>query len=513
MKAIPYRVQLVFAVVLLAAIGSALALVLLPGAAHAQTRVPPLPTRLAPLRATPVTPDMSCVHLTTDGAPGASFVGGAIRERCFAFPGDAGSAVTIVLQAAAGAAPAMELRGPAGEVVARGKNGQITGQALKTTGPYALIVSGADLPKAVRVEVSVVAPGGIVRPTTPPSGDATSSDVPPSLCGGVLRPGQTHTDLLPLPGLDCRYTFEGRSGQALSIWMESRSDGLRPEITLLDPTGNVLDRGHAIDARTRYASILSLPAGGTYTVIAGSQSGQSAGPFTLRLERVAGATCGDTLTVSTVTEVELAAAGRRCELFIDVPGARPLRVSVRPLDGAAQPGWLVIGPTGNVAASSDSNAPGQFADQAGRYRLRLAAASRQSARVLVQVSPPQWMTVSQQISCGGALTASASLPSNAHMLPFGGGFCSYDLNGLAGDTVWIAVSVTGGEDSFQPVVTLLAPGYRLGDAPEASGDDSVFTGMSVIGNHTLAQSGRYTVRVSDDGDDDTGSYFIRLWQW
>jgi hypothetical protein len=63
------------------------------------------------------------------------------------------------------------------------------------------------------------------------------------------------------------------------------------------------------------------------------------------------------------------------------------------------------------------------------------------------------------------------------------------------------------------MVELMAPGFHPADAPEASGDSQVLTGMSVIRNHTLARTGRYTVRVSDYGNDDTGSFFIRLWKW
>ena len=68
------------------------------------TRVAP-PTRLTPLRPplratptpTPFTPTAPCIHLTTDGTPGSSFVGGRISERCFAFPGDAGSAPEAIV--------------------------------------------------------------------------------------------------------------------------------------------------------------------------------------------------------------------------------------------------------------------------------------------------------------------------------------------------------------------------------------------------------------------------------
>lgn len=513
MNATHHRVQLVFAVALLTMLSSALALLVLPGSASAQTRVPPAPNRLAPLRATPVTPQMSCVHLTTDGVPGASFVGGAIKERCFAFPGDAGVAVSIVLKpAAAGAVPAMELHGPAGEVVARGKNGQINAQVLQATGPYALIVSGANLPKAIRVEASVLAQGGAARPTRPSPADSEVAVAQQALCSGVLKVGQTRTEMVPLPGADCRFTFTAQRGQAVSLWMESLSGGLRPEVVLLDPAGNVLDSGHAIDDKTRYASAMSLPVSGVYTVVAGSQGSQSAGAFKLSLNQGASAACGDALTLNVLTEVQLPGQGRSCELAIDASYSYSLRLDTMSLDNAPPPEWVVFGPQGDAVRSSEDVYPGWSTEQTGRYTVRLSPSGRQPQRVLVQVLPPSVRYIYMP-TCGGNLAAGAAGASQAHNLTAAGGSCRFTFDGAAGDTIWLAVSAAASGAGFEPVVELMAPGFRPANPPEAIGDDSIFAGMPVIRDHELAQTGRYTVLVSDYGNDDTGSFHIRLWKW
>jgi hypothetical protein len=494
--------------------------VALPDPAHAQTRVPPLPTRLAPLRvtpaprATPVTPQIPCIHLTTDGAPGSSFVGGRAQERCFAFPGDAGAIVSIVVKSAsAGLVPTMQLRGPDGNLVARSNTGQIKEQALPLTGPYAVVVSGANLPTAVRVEASVMTTGGLTQPTTPSSGSLTPSEtVPGALCTGSLALGQLHTDLIPFPGQECRYTFDGQRGQAVSVWMESQSDSLRPELTLLDPAGNVLDRGHAVDDKTRYASAMRLPTSGIYTIVAGSQGGQSAGAFELSLNEGASATCGDTLTIGMLTEVQLPGQGRFCDLTIDLPVSFSLHLNTWPLDGTSPPDWQVFGPQGDVVRSSDDDYPGWNNGQTGAYILRISPTGRQPQRVLMQVQPPipkyhVWS------SCGGALATGTTTSATPQLLVDAGASCLFTFNGTAGNKIWLAVSATTSSTGFEPVVELMAPGFHPADAPEASGDSQVLTGMSVIRNHTLARTGRYTVRVSDYGNDDTGSFFIRLWKW
>jgi hypothetical protein len=492
----------------------------LPAPAHAQTRVPPLPTRLAPLRVTPApqvtpfTPQMPCIHLTPDGTPGSSFVGGRVQERCFAFPGDAGAVVSIVLKSAsARLVPAMQLRGPDGNLVARSNTGQIKEQTLPLTGPYAVVVSGANLPTAVRVEASVTTTGGLTRPTTPSSNSLTTAEMGPgALCNGSLKLGQLHTDLIPFPGQECRFTFDGQRGQAVSIWMESQSAGLRPELTLLDPAGNVLESGRTVDDKTRYASAMSLPASGVYTVVAGSQGGQSAGAFELSLTEGASATCGGTLTIGMLTEVQLPGQGRPCDLTIDLPYSFSLRLNTWPLDGALPPAWMVFSPQGDVVRTSDDAYAGWDVEQTGLYTLRLSPLSRQPHRILVQVVPPKAFHIYMP-SCGGVLSSGAAASSHGQTLVIAGDSCLFTFDGAVGNMIWLAVSATGSGIGFDPVAELLAPGFRPADAPEAIGDGDVFTGMSVIRNHTLARTGRYTVRVSDYGNDDTGSFFIRLWKW
>jgi hypothetical protein len=486
--------------------------VALPDPAHAQTRVPPLPTRLAPLRvtpaprATPVTPQIPCIHLTTDGTPGSSFVGGRVQERCFAFPGDAGAVVSIVVKpASAGLAPAMQLRGPDGNLVARSNTGQIHEQALPLTGPYAVVVSGANMPTATRIEVSVTTTGGLAH-FTPSETD------PGALCTGSLRLGQLHTDLIPFPGQECRYTFDGQRGQAVSVWMESQSDSLRPELTLLDPAGNVLESGRTVDDKTRYAGAMSLPASGVYTVVAGAQGGQSAGAFELSLNEGASASCGDTLTIGMVTEVQLPGQGQFCDLTIDLPVSFSLRLNTWPLEGALPPAWMVFSPQGDVVRTSDDAYAGWDVGQTGLYTLRLNPLSRQPHRILVQVVPPTAFHIYTP-SCGGELSSGAAASSHGQTLAIAGESCRFTFDGTTGNMIWLAISATTSSNGFEPVVELMAPGFRPADAPEAGGDNQVFTGMSVIRNHKLAQTGRYTVRVSDYGNDDAGSFFIRLWKW
>lgn len=489
----------------------------LPGNAYAQTTTPPprlAPLRLtpAPLRATPVTPALSCVYLTTDGAPGSSFVGGQIKERCFAFPGEAGATVSIVLKPAAGGAiPAMELRGPDGKAVARSKDGQIAGQLLQATGPYALIVSGASLSKALRVEASVVATGGtgLGLPSLPGSG---ASQEPATLCSGVIEVGQSLTGMVPFPGETCRFTFVAKRGESVSAWMESLTDSLQPEITLLDPAGNVLDTGHGVNERTRYAGALNLPVSGAYTVLAGGVGGESAGAFKLKLESTQSTRCGEALALGMLTEVQLPSGGDRCDLFFDVPYSRWIRVNVFPLDGAAAPSWSAIGPQGTVAASSEDEIATWYAEETGPYTLSISPAGRRPERVLIQVAPPATVLYHGSFTCGGALNYNTFTATQPQVLMTPGGSCRFTFRGAAGDVIWVTVPRVADESNFEPVAELMAPRFAVGDAPEAVSGDSGTADLALIRQHTLAKTGLYTIRISDYGNDDAGSFYVGLWK-
>lgn len=59
---------------------------------------------------------------------------------------------------------------------------------------------------------------------------------------------------------------------------------------------------------------------------------------------------------------------------------------------------------------------------------------------------------------------------------------------------------------------LLPPGYTATSAPEATAPRGQVPGMTILRDHPLARSGRYTVRVSDYDNDDTGSFYIMVWK-
>lgn len=504
-----------------AAIGLMLVLLALtlaqrPAQVDAQTRLPQAATRLAPvrvaplavtpipgLRITPVTPAESCIHLTTDGAPGASFVGGRIASRCFAFPGDAGAVVSIRLTAPSGTAtPGMELRGPDGQIVTRSNTGAITSQTLDLDGPYAVVVSGAGMRRSIRIEVAVTVEGA-------PSSLSTNTGLT-ALCGGALSPDVPASGIVPYPGENCLFTFAAKQGDSFALRMDRLTPDLTPNLILMAPNGDLLDTGHALSAGATYVSALNLPATGIYSAVAGSVNDQSAGAFTLALRPVQAAQCGDTLSFGQLTELELPASRAACELWLDVSESRLMSASVTAFDGATAPDWQIIAPDETIVATNEEAT--WYADNTGLYVLRLEPVSGQTSRVLVQVGPPIYVPIYIVTSCGANLTYGQSQGSKAFDLRNVGTSCLFNFNGTTGDLVWVAVSSATPGGNFDPVVELMAPGYTAASAPEVTAYSGQVPGMTVLRDHALAHNGRYTVRLSDYGNNDTGSFYIMVWK-
>jgi hypothetical protein len=485
----------------------ALALALQPAQVDAQDRLPPVQTRLAPLRitpipqleipalrSTPVAPEMACIHLTSDGAPASGSVGGRVAQRCFAFSASAGDMATILILAGQGGAmPPMELRGPDGVKVASSSNGEIKDQPLPAAGLYTVILSGAGMARTALVQVAVTVAGA-------GAGDA--------LCGGTLIPGVDQYGIVPFPGETCHFSFYAQRGQSVGVRMESMTPDLAPDLLLLDPDGNILSAGTPLNGGTVYASGLDLPADGVYTAVAGSAYGQSAGAFRLLLRPAQAGACGSVLTLGQPMELYLPADEMACDLQFVVPEGQWLAATAESVDGGWPPGWLILAPDGSVAAYDQDST---WVAEPGLYTLHLGTMAGQAGRVLVEVGPARMVYYHIVTACGGNLVYGISPGSKPFTVPTGGA-CLFNFTGAAGDKVWVAVSRAASGSAFDPVIELIQPGASTASAPEVTAYSGQAPGMAVLRDHSLARTGRYTVRVSDYNNDDSGDIYIMVWK-
>ncbi|NJM99126.1 MAG: hypothetical protein HC800_20055 [Phormidesmis sp. RL_2_1] len=153
-----------------------------------------------------------------------------------------------------------------------------------------------------------------------------------------------------------RYTFAGRSGQQVTITLES--EDFDPYLILLNPEGQRIYENDDISRSDRNARlIVDLPAAGTYTVVANSYMPRATGEYAIKIDRgpepaskaeaVAAEAASDgtprcnTALLDTVEslktnrEVEvLFSAVSLANLYEDVPTSRPNGLAVT-LNGTA----------------------------------------------------------------------------------------------------------------------------------------------------------------------------------
>lgn len=194
----------------------------------------------------------------------------------FAFEGEAGSVVEVTMQSDA-FDPFLVLEGPSGDAVGQNDDGAaVSGtdswlwRELPTSGTYTIWAGSLD--------GSATGPYSLSLERGEPARD------PASMAVGETHSGSIQSD----DGYDPRFgdrarpvTFEGSSGQSVSIVM--RSEALDPYLVLEGPAGATVDHDDDGGGGTDSRLDVTLETDGTYTVWAGSFSGEATGEFTLSI--------------------------------------------------------------------------------------------------------------------------------------------------------------------------------------------------------------------------------------
>ena len=188
------------------------------------------------------------------------------------FEAEAGDGVRIALNAVDDAwDPYLELIAPDGTVLAQDDDG---GPGLNSLlGPLALPQAGV---YTIRVRAFLDASGGDYVLTL-------EAAAPPEEGAGVIELGDTVTATLA-PGAEDGWTFAGRAGQVVTIWIVAEDNSFDPVLTLLDSAGSEIafddDSGPGLNSRIEG---VTLPATDSYTIRVRSFSGSGSGPYTLTL--------------------------------------------------------------------------------------------------------------------------------------------------------------------------------------------------------------------------------------
>jgi hypothetical protein len=138
----------------------------------------------------------------------------------------------------------------------------------KNTGDYALTMQRVQYP----VNVNII-------------------DIGAGVSGSITAPGQVDT-----------YTFQGTAGDVDSVSMVRDSGTIQPEVTVITPSGGILQSDHATSA---YNATLKLNESGIYVILADDgQNGQGTGDYRIIINAISGS--GVSTVTSVVTDVPAA---------------------------------------------------------------------------------------------------------------------------------------------------------------------------------------------------------------
>jgi hypothetical protein len=297
----------------------------------------------------------------------------------YTFTGTAGQQISITMSAASGSSvnPYLYLLLPNGDLLAEDNDGgggttaripQSTGFGrLPMSGTYTIVANTVATNQTGNYNLTLTQGANCV--STPIGFNATTNA---SLANGDCR-------LLEDGSFLDAYTFSGTAGQQIVISMTSSTTGLVPVLFLLSPTGTVL----AIDANANSSNSaripagsgsFSLPANGTYTILANSFAPGQTGNYSLRVVDPAACTyslasttaqvgaSGGQFTVGVTTQTGCAFTATSNSSFITVgtptvggAGAGTVPYTVQTNTGAERTGTIMINGlsfTVNQAAAS-----------------------------------------------------------------------------------------------------------------------------------------------------------------
>jgi S1-C subfamily serine protease len=157
------------------------------------------------------------------------------------------------------------------------------------TGNYSLRASAAGTaPQQLRAQASPT-PSPVPTPTPSLTSPTPSPTPSPSPQGGLILQeqgnlGQNSRVLQSDGSLYEEYSFQGRSGQRVTVSMESTE--FDPYLILVDPSGQVVDQNDDVCLEQSQACknaqiTVTIPSDGTYTVIANAYDNTGRGRYTL----------------------------------------------------------------------------------------------------------------------------------------------------------------------------------------------------------------------------------------
>ncbi|HJQ85753.1 MAG TPA: hypothetical protein VKA21_16820 [Candidatus Binatia bacterium] len=408
----------------------------------------------------------SCASITCgETKAGALAVLGEVD--CFTFTVQANETVSITTSLTAGFfTPCWNVTGPTGDL------GEVCGQNTRTlgvAGTYTINVHDRIAPPAQigAYDVSLV----VVSDT-------------PSNCAQSIGCGQTLARSLAMIGESDTYRFAGQAGDTLSITTQEIAGGMAGCWELYDPAGISLGGVCGQAERT-------LAVAGGYTVRTYDDDDAETGSYDVTVTVVSDSTssCAETIGCGQTLARTLADVGESDTYRFAADAGETVSITGQETAGGLSVCWELYDPQG-ISIRTACGQEQRTLAVAGDYTIRVYDNNDMETGTydvnLVFVSDTA-SNCAEAIACGQNLARSVDDVAQSN---------TYRFTAVADETV----SITAQETS-----AFLTACWELYD-PE---------GISVVGacgqaEKTLAVGGDYTIRVSDGGDDETGTYNLAL---
>ncbi|MBN1201577.1 MAG: pre-peptidase C-terminal domain-containing protein [Anaerolineae bacterium] len=429
------------------------------------------------------------------GAVEFGSISASVPSETWVFEGFAADLISIRMNRAVGELdPYLILLGPDGQVLATDDNSgeqspdaAITGLRLPANGTYTILAqSSQDTHGDYELYLDRDDTGMIYGDMS--SGGPIDFDIP--MIGGIST--QNRSD---------RWTFEGLSGDVITVEMKRLSGTLNPYVLLLTPAGEVFlfdddngGDGNALLEEQR------LPASGTYTIITQmSPSGTTAGDYELKLTRQAeGVTPtpgGGALVYGEVFTGGIWDENPRESWTFDGTAGELITITADAASGNLDPVIELIGPDGTMLLSDDNSGATPPNARISDYRLRQSGVYSIIVRRTTNVSTVgDYELLVERTETGivnepgggeleyGDVVEGALWDDNPRE--------AWTFEGTAGELITITANATSG--NLDTHISLVAPDGTNLISDDNSGEISP---NALISDYRLKQSGVYSVVV------------------
>ncbi len=409
----------------------------------------------------------NCAEAVACGAPLARDISVVAESDTYRFTGVAGETVSITVQETGGGlSGCWTLHDPTGASL-----GGACGQDEKTLaldGGYTIRVSDQAESKTGTYDVDLV----------------VVSDDAAQTCATEIACGNTNASALTSVGQSDSYKFAAMAGETVSITAQETGGGLTACWALYDPAGLLIDSSCAQDAKP-------LAVDGEYTIRVHDSSDAKTGTYDLNLTFVSdtASNCAEAISCGQNLARSLTNVAQSNTYRFSAEAGETVSITAQETSAFISACWELYDPEGISVIGACGQAEKTLA-AAGNYTIRVYDSGDSETGTydidLVVVSDTA-ANCAETITCGDTFARSIATTGESDTFAF---------DAADGETVSVTAQETGG---------FLSACWEIYDPQGIS-----LGGTCGQAEKTLAVAGRYTVRVSDNNDTETGSYDVNL---